>query len=153
YYSHIIVHADSPFGKLDDILKCDKSLSFSIGDPNSTSGFLVPTSYICADRELDPKNFFEALRDASPEAHVLAVAHERVDASTNNSENLQRFEHTAPDGRKQIKIIWTSPIIPLDPLVWRKDLDAGLKAKLYTFLLSYGRSGSEAEIKAARQVL
>src|SRR5262249_41558960 len=77
----------------------------------------------------------------------------QVDAATNNSENLQRFEHTAPDARKQIKIIWTSPIIPLDPLVWRKDLDAGLKAKLYTFLLSYGRSGSEAEIKAARQVL
>src|SRR5215467_1727197 len=44
YYSHVIVNAGSPYGKLDDILKCDKSLNFGIGDPNSTSGFLVPTS-------------------------------------------------------------------------------------------------------------
>src|SRR5215475_10119050 len=33
YYSHVIVHRDSPFAKLDDILKCDKSLDFGIGDP------------------------------------------------------------------------------------------------------------------------
>ena len=42
YWSHIIVHKDSPFQTLDDVLKCDKSLDFGIGDPNSTSGFLVP---------------------------------------------------------------------------------------------------------------
>src|SRR3954463_3788782 len=28
YYSHVIVHKDSPFAKVDDILKCDKSLDF-----------------------------------------------------------------------------------------------------------------------------
>src|SRR5499426_750631 len=26
YYSHVIVRADSPYGKLDDVLKCDKTL-------------------------------------------------------------------------------------------------------------------------------
>src|SRR5215510_5252423 len=56
YYSHIIVHKDSPFAKLDDILKCDKSIDFGIGDPNSTSGFLVPTAYIFAAKNIDPKN-------------------------------------------------------------------------------------------------
>ena len=54
---------------------------------------------------------------------------------------------TAPEARKQIKVIWTSPIIPLDPLVWRKDLDPAIKTKLYTFLMSYGRLGSDEEIK------
>src|SRR6056297_3213970 len=38
YWSHIIVHTDSPFKTLDDVLKCDKKLNFGIGDPNSTSG-------------------------------------------------------------------------------------------------------------------
>src|SRR5262249_8258678 len=52
YYSHVIVRADSPYGKLDDLLKCDKTLNFGIGDPNSTSGFLVPTSYIFAARDI-----------------------------------------------------------------------------------------------------
>src|SRR5262249_56762054 len=64
--------------------------------------------------------------------------------------NLQRVEVTAPEARSQIKIIWTSPLIPLDPIVWRKDLDAAVKTKLYTFLLSYGRIGSDDEIAAAK---
>ncbi len=153
YYSHIIVRADSPYTKLDDILKCDKTLNFGIGDPNSTSGFLVPTSYIFAARDIDPKTCFKTVRNASHQVNAMAVAHKQVDAATNNSEDLQRVEHSAPDARKQIKVIWTSPIIPLDPLVWRKDLDPAIKTKLYTFLLGYGRLGSDADIKSERQTL
>jgi len=153
YYSHVIVRADGPYGKLDDILKCDKALNFGIGDPNSTSGFLVPTSYIFAARDIDPKACFKTVRNASHQANAMAVANKQVDAATNNSEDLQRLEHTAPDARKQIKILWTSPIIPLDPLVWRKDLDPGVKTKLYSFLLSYGRFGSPEQIEAERTIL
>ena len=153
YYSHIIVNADSPYSKLDDILKCDKSLNFGIGDPNSTSGFLVPTSYIFAARDIDPKSCFKTLRNASHQANAMAVANKQVDAATNNSEDLQRTGVTAPDARKRIKIIWTSPIIPLDPLVWRKDLDPGVKAKIYTFLMSYGRFGADDEVAHEKQIL
>jgi phosphonate transport system substrate-binding protein len=153
YYSHVIVNADSPYTKLDDILKCDKALNFGIGDPNSTSGFLVPTSYIFAARDIDPKSCFKTVRNASHQANAMAVANKQVDAATNNSEDLQRTEHTAPDARKRIRIIWTSPIIPLDPLVWRKDLDPAVKTKLYTFLLSYGRFGSDEQVKGDREIL
>jgi phosphonate transport system substrate-binding protein len=153
YYSHIIVRADGPYAKLEDILKCDKSLNFGIGDPNSTSGFLVPTSYIFAARDIEPKTCFKTVRNASHQVNAMAVANKQVEAATNNSEDLQRLANTAPEARKQIKIIWTSPIIPLDPLVWRKDLDPAIKAKLYTFLLGYGRFGSDAEVKADREIL
>jgi phosphonate transport system substrate-binding protein len=44
-------------------------------------------------------------------------------------------------------------MIPLDPLVWRKDLDPAVKTKLYTFLMSYGRIGSPDEIKTAKEIL
>jgi phosphonate transport system substrate-binding protein len=153
YYSHIIVNADSPYTKVEDILKCDKSLNFGIGDPNSTSGFLVPTSYIFAAKDIDPKSCFKTVRNASHQANAMAVANKQVDAATNNSEDLQRVEKTAPEARKKIKIIWTSPIIPLDPLIWRKDLDPAIKTKLYTFLMSYGRFGSDEENKQEREVL
>jgi phosphonate transport system substrate-binding protein len=153
YYSHVIVHKDSPYTTIDDILKCDKSLDFGIGDPNSTSGFLVPTAYIFAARGIDPKSCFKTVRNASHQANAMAVANKQVAAATNNSEDLQRVGVTAPDARKEIRIIWTSPIIPLDPIVWRKDLDPGVKTKLYTFLMSYGRIGSAEEIKAAREIL
>ena len=83
----------------------------------------------------------------------MAVANKQVAAATNNSEDLQRLDVTAPEARKNIRIIWTSPIIPLDPLVWRKDLDPAIKIKFYTFIMSYGRIGSPEEIKAAREIL
>jgi phosphonate transport system substrate-binding protein len=153
YYSHVIVHKDSHFANIEDILKCDKSLDFGIGDPNSTSGFLVPTAYIFAARNLDPKACFKTVRNANHQANAMAVANKQLAAATNNSEDLQRVAATAPDARGKIKIIWTSPLIPLDPLVWRKDLDPTVKTKLYTFLMSYGRTGSDDEIKRAKGVL
>jgi len=153
YYSHIIVNKDSPYNTLDDILKCDKTLDFGIGDPNSTSGFLVPTAYIFATKGIDPKACFKTVRNANHQANAMAVANKQVAAATNNSEDLQRVAVTAPQAREQIKIIWTSPMIPLDPIVWRKDLDPAIKTKLYTFLLSYGRIGTPEEIKAAREMI
>lgn len=153
YYSHIIVNKDSPYTKLDDVLKCDKTLDFGIGDPNSTSGFLVPTSYIFAAKNIDPKNCFKTVRNANHQANAMAVANKQVAAATNNSEDLQRVADSAPEARSKIRIIWTSPIIPLDPLMWRKDLDPAVKAKLYTFLMSYGRVGSPDELKPAKEIL
>ena len=153
YYSHIIVNKDSPYDKLEDVLKCDKSLDFGIGDPNSTSGFLVPIAYIFAAKNIDPKSCFKTVRNANHQANAMAVANKQVAAATNNSEDLQRLQMTSPEARARIKIIWTSPIIPLDPIVWRKDLDPAVKAKLQTFLLSYGRIGSAAELAAAKDIL
>jgi phosphonate transport system substrate-binding protein len=153
YYSHLIVHASSPYKSVDDILKCDKSIDFSIGDPNSTSGYLVPTAYIFAPRNIDPKSCFKTLRNASHQANAMAVANRQVAAATNNSEDLERMETTAPEARRNIRVIWTSPVIPLDPIVWRKDLDPAVKTKLYTFILGYGRLGTPEEIAAARAVL
>ena len=153
YHAHIIVHADSPYTKLEDVLKCDKTLDFGIGDPNSTSGFLVPTSYVFAARDIDPRNCFKTVRNANHQANAMAVANKQVQVATNNSEDLQRLEKTSPEARKRLRIIWTSPIIPLDPLVWRKDLDPALKTKIYTFLMNYGRNGTEAELKTQREVL
>jgi phosphonate transport system substrate-binding protein len=83
----------------------------------------------------------------------MAVANKQVAAATNNSEDLQRIEKTAPEASKNIRIIWTSPIIPLDPIMWRKDLDPAIKAKLNTFLLNYGRVGTPEEIKTAKEIL
>ena len=153
YWSHLIAHKDSPIEKLEDVLKCDKSIDFSIGDPNSTSGFLVPTTYVFAAHNVDPKTCFKTLRNASHEANAMAVANKQVQVATNNSENLRRLEKTAPEARKNIKVIWTSPLIPSDPLVWRKDLDPDAKAKIYTFVMTYGRNGTPEEVAEARKVL
>jgi phosphonate transport system substrate-binding protein len=153
YYSHLIVHKDAAFNALDDVLKCDKSLDFGIGDPNSTSGFLVPTSYIFAAKKIDPKACFKTVRNANHEANGLAVANKQVNVATFNSEAMQRLKKTNAEAAGNLKIIWTSPLIPNDPLVWRKDLDPAAKSKIYSFLMNYGRVGDEATVKKQLEVL
>ena len=62
---------------------------------------------------------------------------------------VARSKLKAPKAANNIKIIWTSPLIPADPLVYRKDLSKTLKAKVKGFFLSYGRLGPDAKKQQA----
>ena len=144
YYSHLIVHKDSPIKSLDDMLKQGKNLSFGNGDPNSTSGFLVPGYYVFSQNNIDPKTFFKVSRGANHESNALAVANKQVDVATNNSENLDKIKDKLPGKFNDIRVIWTSPLIPSDPLVIRKDMAEPLKGKIKEFFYNYGK-GSQQE--------
>ncbi len=145
YYSHLIVHKDSSLKSLDDVLKHGKELSFGNGDPNSTSGFLVPSYYVFALNKTDPKTLFKVTRSANHEANAVAVANKQVDVATNNSENLEKFKGRQPEKFQNLRVIWTSPLIPLDPLVMRKDLPEATKAKIKDFFYTYGATPQEKE--------
>jgi phosphonate transport system substrate-binding protein len=140
YYSHLIVHKDSPIKSLDDVLKNGKSLSFGNGDPNSTSGFLVPGFYVFAKNKVDPKSLFKVVRSANHETNALAVANKQVDIATNNSENLEKIKDRQPEKFNDLRTVWTSPLIPLDPLVMHKELPLAAKEKIKTFFYNYGKT-------------
>ncbi|MGH8717867.1 MAG: phosphonate ABC transporter substrate-binding protein [Burkholderiales bacterium] len=145
YHSLLVVHKDTPIKSLDDVLKNAKNLDFGIGDPNSTSGFTVPMYYVFALNKIDPKTHFKTVRSANHEANLLSVVNKQVDVATNNNENLERFKARFPDKVNDVRIIWKSPLIPNDPLVWREDLPADVKAKIGDFVLSYGADAREKE--------
>jgi len=63
-----------------------------------------------------------------------------VDVATNNSENLDKLKERQPEKVKDIKIIWTSPLIPLDPMVMSKSLPEATKAKIKTFFYNYAKT-------------
>lgn len=146
YYSLLITQKDSPYNNLNDVLKNGKSINFGIGDPGSTSGFLVPSYYIFAMNKVDQRTLFKTVRNASHGANIQAVLARQLDVATNNTEELDKLEATKPEVAQQLKVIWKSPLIPNDPLVWRKDLDAGVKSKIKGFLLSYGKTDTEKAI-------
>jgi phosphonate transport system substrate-binding protein len=143
YYSHLITHRDSSVKSLDDVLKNGKSLTFSNGDPNSTSGFLVPSYYVFAVNKIDAKSHFKLVRNANHETNAQAIAARQVDLATNNSENLEKFKERFPERFAEIRVIWTSPLIPLDPLVVRKDLPGPVKARVMDFFYNYGANDAE----------
>jgi len=146
YYSYLITHRDSPIKSLDDVLKNGKNYSFGIGDPSSTSGTLVPTYYVFTLNKLDPRTHFKVTRSSNHEGNFLAVLNRQVDLATSNSEMTDKMKEKSPERLEQIRILWTSPLIPRDPLVWRKDLPEDVKKKVQDFVLSYGRDDREKEI-------
>ncbi len=145
YWSLLVVHKDSPLTSIDDVIKRPGKLTFGNGDPNSTSGFLIPSYYAWAKNNIDVRKHFTRVVTANHETNLLSVANKQVDLATNNTESMDRFKKTNPERFAQVREIWRSPLIPSDPLVWRKDLPAETKAKLKGFLLAYGVKGPNAE--------
>lgn len=140
YNSLLITNTNSPYKTLDDVLKNGRSINFGIGDPESTSGTLVPSYYIFAKNRINPQTFFKTLRSSNHESNLLAIVNNQIDVATVNTDTLDKLKAEHPDKAAQVRVLWTSPLIPSDPLVWRKDLPEASKAKLRDFFLNYGNT-------------
>lgn len=148
YWSLLLAHKDNDkVNSVEDMLKNSKDLTFGNGDPNSTSGFLVPSYYVFTKNNVDPKNIFKRVTNASHQTNFLSVANGQVDIATNNTENLGRIKITHPDKVDNVKVIWKSPLIPSDPIVWRKNLADADKTKLRNFFMDYGQTNDAQELK------
>ena len=140
YNSVLITRKESPYKSLDDVLANSKSIVFGMGDPNSTSGFLVPSYYVFAQHNVDYRTAFKTVRNASHGANLQAVLARQLDVATNNTEEMVKLQTTKPELYEQLRVIWTSPLIPSDPFVWRKDLDPAVKTKIKSFMLNYAKT-------------
>lgn len=146
YWSLMLVHKDSPLKTLDDVLKARAGLTLGFGDPNSTSGSLVPGYYAFAQNQVDPLKDFKRTVRANHETNMLAVVSRQVDVATVASDGLDRLKIKQPEKHAELREVWRSPQIPSDPMLWRRDLDAGTKQKIRDFFLAYGRDAREKEI-------
>jgi phosphonate transport system substrate-binding protein len=153
YWSVILAPKDSKLNSVEDLLTCDKSVNFGLGDPNSTSGFLVPTTFVFAANGVDPKDCFKNVTNANHETNAMAVANGQLDAAANNTENLALLEKNNPAAFAKVKVIWKSPLIPSDPIVWRKDLPEETRAKIKDFFLTYGTDQSKGDVAQEKEVL
>lgn len=152
YKSNVIVAANSTL-TIEDVLRCGRVMDFGMGDANSTSGTLAPLAYLFAPRGIRPTDCFKTVRAANHEANVRSVASGLLPAATNNSTSLQVLGASDPALIQGIKVIWESPTLPEDPIIWRVDLDPAKKAKLRNFFLSYGRQGDAAQQQRERAIL
>lgn len=145
YWSYLIVHKDSPLNSIEDVKRSAKNLTLGYGEPNSTSGFLVPGYYAMALNGLDPKTSFKQMRSANHEINLMTVANRQVDVATSNNHAIERLTRNVPDKAKEVKVIWKSPLIPANPVIWRKDLHPELQARIKSFFVSYGQDERQKE--------
>lgn len=146
YTSVLIVNAKSGL-TLDKVLACKKTLSFGLGDVLSTSGTLAPMTYLFAPRNIKPIDCFKQVRSGSShQTNLVAVANGQLDVATNNSTSLMLNAQHGDHEAERVRVIWRSPVLPEDPIIWRKDLDPGVKEKLRQFFFTYGQGqGPDAE--------
>lgn len=139
YWSHLITRTDSGLENVEQVFSRAADITFGYGDPNSTSGFVVPDYYLFTRSGMEPQRIFRRVIHANHQENLFAVADGTVDLATSNSIALKRFELLYREKFLKIRVLWTSPLIPSDPIVWRKSLAQTIKTRITVFLLDYGR--------------
>lgn len=136
YRSVIIVKADAPYQKLEDLR--GKALAFV--DPNSASGFVAP-NYFLHKNGTPANQYFSRTGFAGSHDNVaLAVINGQYDGGfvwyrSETDSVFQRMWDKNLIAKNSVRVIWTSPDIPESPWAVRKDLPEALRADLRRAML------------------
>lgn len=137
YYSIGFARADSGITSLDDMA----GKVFAFGDPNSTSGYLIPLVEIpAAGYSMEPGEYFsDVVFTGGHEQTIVAVANGDVTAGVTWADGLGNWEDGYNSGALRRAVdaglvdmndlveIWKSAPIPEGPVVLRSSLPADVK--------------------------
>ncbi|MEL7098842.1 MAG: phosphonate ABC transporter substrate-binding protein [Pseudomonadota bacterium] len=142
YHSIGFARADSGITSIDDM----KGKAFGFGDPNSTSGYLIPSIEIPQYKDgitMESGQYFGEVKfTGGHEQTIVAVNAGDIDAGVTWADGQGNWEDGYNSGalRKAVDAglvdmndlvqIWKSKVIPEGPIVLRKELPAEVKAKM-----------------------
>ena len=137
YYSVMVARKDSGISSLEDM----KGKHLGFADPNSTSGYLIPSVELPELYDVKIDDYFSTTSfNGGHENNVLAVLNGDVDAGVTwvsgvgewdegyTSGNLRKMVDKGILNMDDITQIWSSKLIPNGPIVMPKD-DAYAKAR------------------------
>ncbi|MCC2613238.1 phosphonate ABC transporter substrate-binding protein [Neorhizobium petrolearium] len=144
YYSIMVARKDSGMTKLSDM----KGKKLGFADPDSTSGFLIPTVTLPEAIGAPVKEYFsETGFGGGHENLVLEVVKGTFAAGTTWGSGVGEFKDGYSSGnlRKMVDKgilnmddlveLWKSPLIPNGPVVVRTSMNADMKAKFKQFMM------------------
>ena len=146
YHSIGFARADSGVTSLDDM----KDKVFGFGDPNSTSGYLIPSIEIpAAGYSMKPGEYFSDVKfTGGHEQTIVAVYNGDINGGVTWADGIGSWEEGFNSGalRKAVDAglidmnelveIWRSKVIPEGPIVLRKALPEKVKLKMVGLMAS-----------------
>jgi|TARA_B100001741_G_C16518222_1_gene583349 phosphonate transport system substrate-binding protein len=146
YYSVGFARKDANIKNLDGM----KDKVFAFGDPNSTSGYLIPSIEIpAAGYSMEAGDYFKDIKfSGGHEQTIVGVNNGDFDAGVTWADGLGNWEDGYNSGalRKAVDAglvdmndlvqIWQSKPIPEGPVVMRTTLPADVKVKMATLMAS-----------------
>jgi phosphonate transport system substrate-binding protein len=126
YRSIIIARKEAGISSLADL----KGHNFAFVDPSSASGHLFPKAGLIQAGYQPDTLFGRVIFSGSHDASILAVANHKVDAAAVADRIFAQAVAKGVIKREDFRVVWTSQPIPESPMVWRKDLDPAIKARV-----------------------
>jgi phosphonate transport system substrate-binding protein len=144
YVALMVVRKDSGINSIDDM----KGRSLAFSDPNSASGYLIPSATLRAKGIdlADGKYFSRTGFSGGHEQGVVAVLNRQYDAcvvwSSGQGDESVGFSRGVLRSMvdkgmlkmADVKVIWTSDKVPNGPWTVRSALPAGLKKEFHDFM-------------------
>jgi phosphonate transport system substrate-binding protein len=131
FKSVFITRADSGIARLEDL----KGKTFSFGSPSSTSGHLMPRSFLLAAK-IDPDKDMRVSFSGAHDATALAVAGGKVQAGALNISVWQKMLNEKRVDPSEVRVFYTTPGYYDYNWTVRKDMDATLRKKLLDAFLA-----------------
>jgi len=153
YVSMMYVRADSDIQSVEDM--AGRSLAYA--DPNSTSGYLVP-QFELSQQGITDDYFSTTGFGGGHEQAVIAVLNEQYDAGVTwtsgqgeHSEGYTRgnFRTMVNNGlidMNDVRVIWTSGVIPNGPAVVRQGIPEEARQIVYDYLISQHETDPECYV-------
>jgi len=160
YHSIGFARKDSGITSLADM----KGKKFGFGDPNSTSGYLIPSVEIPQETgaSMKPGDFFgDVVFTGGHEQTIVAVVNKDVDGGVTwadgqgawedgyNSGALRKAVDAGIVDMNDIVEIWKSKPIPEGPIVLRRALPADVKAKMVDLIKGLHAKDKDCAYKMA----
>ncbi|PLY03318.1 MAG: phosphate/phosphite/phosphonate ABC transporter substrate-binding protein [Desulfuromonas sp.] len=142
YFSYLIVPADSPARKLEDL----RGKVFAFTDPKSNSGMIVPNYWLAQIGET-PENFFgKTIFTYAHDASIQAVIEKVVDGAAVDSLIWDYLNSINPEVAVKTRIIKKSRPFGIPPLVVRPDLPESTQSKIREILFNMHKDPEGKEI-------
>jgi phosphonate transport system substrate-binding protein len=126
YKSIIIAKKDSPITSIQTL----KGHTYAFVDPGSTSGFMVPSAAFKAAGITPEKDFKQVMYSGGHDATIVAVGEGKVEAGSVADRIYERGCAKGLADCSKLKVVWESPPIWNDPVLYRKTLPEDMKKKI-----------------------